>query len=166
MLFTEEMSVGDLKDLVSSHKYSAARDRMRAVILRRQGKSFRTIAKTLGRSLDFVKSWNDRFKAHGAPGLATKKVSNGHNFILTQEQTEFLKARVLAGPIESDKVSVFTQPVLREIVKSELGVDCSVTAISDALRRLGLRKVKPRPVHEKNKTNEMTRWINDSLPFF
>lgn len=166
MLFTQETSVGDLKSLVSNPKYSIVRDRMRAVILRRQGKSFRAIAQTLDRSLDFVKSWNDRFKSHGAPGLETKKVTNSQSSILTTEQKELLKSRVLAGPTESDKVSVFTQPVLREIVKSEFGVDCSISTISSALRSMGLRKVKPRPVHEKNNPCEMTRWINESLPFF
>lgn len=167
MLFTKDMTVGDLKVSLNHPSYSAVRDRMRAVILRRQGKSFRDIAKILARSLDFVKTWNDRFKAFGAPGLNTLPRLNEHaTRLLTPEHKAYLRERVSAGPKERDQVSVFTRSSIRDIVREELGVKCGLTTISSTLHSLGFRKVKPRPVHEKNCAVAMKQWLDVELPFF
>ena len=73
MKLSMNTTVGDLRQLVSKRQYADIKDRLVAVIERRRGKSFRKIASSIGRSADFVKTWNDRFKKFGALGLLDKK---------------------------------------------------------------------------------------------
>lgn len=166
MLFSEKTTVGDLKLLVQRPKFAALRDRMRAVILRRQGKTFREIASTLNRSLDFVKCWNDRFKSQGAPGLESLRPQKVITKKLTLEQREELRKRINRGPQEADGVSVFTIPFIQKILSIEFGVNCSVSTISKTLRAMNFRKVKPRPIHPKNSKETMEKWQTIDLPLF
>ena len=73
MELTANTTVGELKEFCLYPKYLPYRDRMRSVILRRQGKSLREIAKILDRSCLFVERWNTRYKAEGGLGFIEKK---------------------------------------------------------------------------------------------
>lgn len=73
-MLNNSTTVGDLKKLISHPEFQAIRDRMRAVILRRQGESLRKIGAILSRPCSYVERWNNRFKQEGATGLLTRKV--------------------------------------------------------------------------------------------
>lgn len=157
--------VGDLIRLHTRKKYASLKDRMLAVILRRQGKSYRKIAGEISRSADFVKVWNDRFKEQGAIGLLDKRMP-AKSDKLTDETRNKFKIRVLTGPTIKDGMSAFTRVDLKRILDEEFSVAYSLSAIGKLLRRLNIVKLRPRPIHEKNVRAKMDEWRNETLPIF
>jgi transposase len=165
MKLSMNTTVGDLRQLVSKRQYADIKDRLVAVIERRRGKSFRKIASSIGRSADFVKTWNDRFKKFGALGLLDKKAPPP-SMKLDEIKRQKFKERVLAGPTSEDGVTVFRTADLIKILLEEFEVSYSSTAVNKMLKRLNIVRLRPRPVHEKNSPDTMKIWKEETLPFF
>ena len=158
-------TVGDLKRLLHRRQFAPIKDRMMAVVLRRTGKSLRFISAVVGRSVDFVKQWNDRFKNQGAVGLYDRSNRSKQSKLTDELRADFRK-RVIAGPTTEDQVSVFRISDLQRILKQEFGTDYSLSAISKMLRRMGLSRLRPRPKHEKNDAQKITEWQMKTFPLF
>jgi transposase len=86
--------------VIDRSDYASIKDRMRAVALRRTGKTLSTIAGMLGRSLSFVKTWNDRFIAEGFDGLRSRPAVRSKTKLSETEEKELcqiLKTRLSSG---------------------------------------------------------------------
>lgn len=158
-------SVADLDRKSHWRQFAPLRDRMRAVVLRRQGNTFREIAACLNRSLDFVKRWNDRFKSDGAPGLSDRIVIRSKSRLTDDQRAQF-RQRILSGPTADDGFSAFRRTDMQVILRKEFGVSYSLSAISKLLKRLDITRLRPRPRHEKNKPEQMQTWRAETLPLF
>ncbi len=165
MQLNEKTTVGDLRGLCHRRQFASIRDRMLAVIERRKGKSFRKIAASLDRSLDFVKTWNDRFKEEGARGLLDRK-KKPQPLKLNEEQRLRFKERVLAGPKPEDGIAVFTTSYLSQVLLQEFDVSYGRRAVGKLLKRMGIVRLRPRPVHKKNSTAVMQEWQEKTFPLF
>ena len=121
------------------------------------------IGSELGFSKSWVSKWIDRYERLGLNGLFDKPRS-GHPPNLTPEQEEVLKARIQAGPTKEDIVSVFRGHSIVSLVASTCNVSFSLSGIYSLIKRLGFKKIRPRPRHEKNDKNLMQQWKDDVLP--
>src|SRR5262245_45105514 len=106
-MLPKNATVGDLSRLMKRPKFAVFKDRFCSVVERRRGKSLRAIARAIGRSVSFVKTWNDRFMCLGAEALVAHPRPTCRSR-LNEEQRCALKARILAGPTSDDQVAVFT----------------------------------------------------------
>ena len=63
-------------------------ERMRVVVLRQEGKSYREIIKTTGHKYEFIKKWVDRY---GKTGNVDDEQRPGRPLKLNQKQTTMIK---------------------------------------------------------------------------
>lgn len=144
--------VGDrqsLDDLVRREANAKQRDRYRAVLLAMDDLEGDEIALRLGRSPRFVDEWVGRYRRGGLGALRPKR-QPGRRPKLTPQQEEQLKARLDAGPRDSDGVCALRGKDVCRIIEREFGVVHTLGGIYDVLRRLGYSSLVPRPRHRKN----------------
>lgn len=144
--------VGDrqsLDDLVRREANAKQRDRYRAVLLAMDDLEGDEIALRLGRSPRFVDEWVGRYRRGGLGALRPKR-QPGRRPKLTPQQEEQLKARLDAGPRDSDGVCALRGKDVCRIIEREFGVAHTLGGIYDVLRRLGYSSLVPRPRHRKN----------------
>lgn len=152
-----------LRELIRVEKDAKQRDRYRAVLLAMEGEEGDQIARCIGRSPRFVDGWVARYRQGGIGAIRTKRYP-GRRPKLSPEQQEQLKARLDAGPRESDGVCAFHGRDICRIIREEFGVIYTIGGIYDALRRLGYSSLAPRPRHRKNDPAAMEKFQQDA-PF-
>jgi transposase len=152
-----------LQRLVKKEVNSKQRDRYRAVVLAIDDLEGDEIARRIGRSPRFVDEWVARYRRGGLDRLKPRK-QPGRKPKLTPEQEEQLRARLDAGPRETDGVCTLRGREIVRIIDREFGVIHTLGGIYDVLRRLGYSTLKPRPRHPKNDPQAMQQF-KDSAPF-
>ena len=152
-----------LDDLVRGEADARQRDRYRAVLLAMDGLEGDDIALRLGRSPRFVDEWVGRYRRGGLAALRPRK-QPGRRPKLTPEQEEHLKARLDAGPRDSDGVCTLRGRDVCRIIEAEFGVVHTLGGIYDVLRRLGYSSLVPRPRHRKNDPAAMQKFEREDAP--
>jgi transposase len=141
------------------------RDRYRAVLLAMDGREGDDIARHLARSPRFVDEWVARYRRGGIDALVPKK-QPGRVPKLTPDQERLLKARLDAGPRESDGVCTFRGADVCRIIEADFGVVHTLGGIYDVLRRLGYSSLVPRPRHRKNDPQAARQFVEADAPLF
>jgi transposase len=139
------------------------RDRYRAVLLAMDGLEGDEIAGRVGRSPRFVDEWAGRYRKGGVEALVPKKQS-GRPPKLTPDQEAALRARLDAGPRDTDGVCTLRGKDVCRIIEQEFGVVHTLGGIYDVLRRLGYSSLVPRPRHRKNDPQAMQRFVERDAP--
>jgi transposase len=152
-----------LDDLVRREPDARQRDRYRAVLLAMDDLEGDDIAMRLGRSPRFVDEWVGRYRRGGLAALRPRK-QPGRRPKLTPQQEEQLKARLDAGPRDSDGVCTLRGRDVCRIIEREFCVVHTLGGIYDVLRRLGYSSLVPRPRHRKNDPAAMERFEREDAP--
>ena len=150
-----------LDELVRREADAKQRDRYRAVLLAMDELEGDEIALRVGRSPRFVDEWVGRYRRGGVEALRPKK-QPGRRPKLTPRQEEQLKARLDAGPRDSDGVCALRGRDVCRIIEREFGVVHTLGGIYDVLRRLGYSSLVPRPRHRKNDPEAMRKFEADA----
>ena len=150
-----------LEDRVRGEANAKQRDRYRAVLLAMDGLEGDEIALRLGRSPRFVDEWVGRYRRGGLAALRPRK-QPGRRPKLTAGQEQRLKARLDAGPRDSDGVCTLRGRDVCRIIEQEFGVVHTLGGIYDVLRRLGYSSLVPRPRHRKNDPAAMRKFEADA----
>jgi transposase len=152
-----------LEELVRWETDARQRDRYRAVLLAMDDLEGDEIALRLGRSPRFVDEWAGRYRRGGIAALRPKR-QPGRRPKLTAGQEEQLKARLDAGPRDSDGVCTLRGRDVCRIIEQEFGVVHTPGGIYDVLRRLGYSSLVPRPRHRKNDPAAMEKFEREDAP--
>ena len=139
------------------------RDRYRAVLLAMDGLEGDEIAGRVGRSPRFVDEWVGRYRRGGIESLVPKR-QPGRPPKLTPDQEAALRARLDAGPRDTDGVCALRGRDVCRIIEQEFGVVHTLGGIYDVLRRLGYSSLVPRPRHRKNDPQAMRRFVEHDAP--
>ena len=94
----------------------------------------------------------------------TLKKQPGRRPKLPPQQEGQLKARLDAGPRDSDGVCALRGKDVCRIIEQEFGVVHTLGGIYDVLRRLGYSSLVPRPRHRKNEPPAMQRFVERDAP--
>ena len=138
-----------LSELVARAHNAKQRDRYRAVLLAMDAMEGDEIALRLARSPRFVDEWAARYRRGGVEALVPKR-QPGRPPKLTPEQAQQLRARLDAGPRDTDGVCTLRGKDLCRIIEQEFNVVHTLGGIYDVLRRIGYSSLVPRPRHRKN----------------
>ena len=152
-----------LSERIAREHNAKQRDRYRAVLLAMDGIEGDEIALRLARSPRFVDEWAARYRRGGIDALVPKRQS-GRPPKLTAEQTQRLKARLDAGPRDTDGVCTLRGRDVCRIIEREFNVVHTLGGIYDVLRRIGYSSLVPRPRHRKNDPEAMAKF-KDRAPF-
>jgi transposase len=141
-----------LRALVAGEANAKQRDRYRVVLLAGRGMADEPeltrarIAASVGRSRQFVDEWVGRYRRSGVGSLRPRKQPGAAPKLTAAEQAE-LKAMLDAGPAESEGLSAYNGPILREKVGQRFGKLYSLPGLYALLHRLGYNDLMPRTTH-------------------
>lgn len=149
--------------------------RLRVVLLAKQGFTAPEITICTGFSRRSVQEWVARYNRVGLAGLETK-AGRGRKPPLTPEQGLQLQQRLDAGPLPEDAVCTLRGKDVQRILQQEFGQLRSLSAVYDLLHRLGYSSLVPRPQHpqsdpmaqeefKKNLTRNSARFKRNILIF-
>lgn len=137
-----------LAELIRAEPRARMARRLNAVRLALLGHTAPEIAHQVLLSERQVRTWVARYN-DGAVEALVDQPGRGRKKPLTDEQEQRLKARLCAGPTETDGVCTLRGQDVRRILKEEFGVVRCLQAVYDLLHRLGFECLRPRPQHPK-----------------
>jgi transposase len=140
-----------LHTLVHGEASAKQRDRYRVVFLAGQGLgdgplTREEVARTAGRSRQFVDKWVGRYRKNGLDALTPKK-QPGAKAKLTEPQRQELCSMLDAGPKPEEGLAAYNGPVLRDKIEKHFGAVYSLAGIYVLLHRLGYNDLMPRTTH-------------------
>jgi len=153
-----------LKHMLKRQKYSRLHDRIRVVLWGIEGEIARCVAGRLGRKIRWVQTWAARFRDEGIPGLYDRPKPGVPRKLPPEEDARFI-ARIKAGPLPEDGVSVFHGKKIQEILEREFHCRYSLSSVYELLHRLRFSWITPRPIHEKNDSEAMRIWLKNNDTF-
>jgi putative transposase len=152
-----------LRERIARGNDAKQRDRYRAVLLAMEGLEGDEVAARVGRSPRFVDEWAGRYRKGGLDALVPKR-QPGRPPKLTPHQEAALRARLDAGPRDTDGVCTLRGKDVCRIIEQEFGVVHTLGGIYDVLRRLGYSSLVPRPRHRKNDPQAVRRFADERAP--
>ena len=156
-------SVAGLKSMARLKRFAPIRERLRAVILAKEGRTAPEIAEMLGRGRRTVQDWIRRYNAEGVEGLQDRPRPGQPTKLKRADEARFV-ARIDAGPTEADGVCTLRGEDIQRILEDEFGAKYALSGVYDLLHRLGYSVLRPRPRHRKNDPDVAERWVRDA-PF-
>ena len=164
MHVVEYDTIQELQAAVKRERDGRVRDRIRGVVLARQGRTAKEVAADLGVSPRAVQDWVRWYNEGGLKKLPDDPRS-GQPRKCPRTQFEAIKARILEGPKPEDKSCTLRGPEIRRMLAREFKVVMELSATYTLLHELGLSPLRPRPRHVKNDPEAMKAW-EERAPFF
>ena len=143
-----DLDAAGLRRAAQRSRDAAAARRMLALALVLEGASRTKAAQAAGMDRQTLRDWVHRYNEQGLAGLSDRKGKVGPKRALTPEQEAEVAAWVRRGPDPSkDGVVRWRRADLARAIAAAFGVELAERSISDVLRRLGFRRLVPRPRH-------------------
>ena len=149
--------LADLRRLARLKRYATIRDRIRAVILTREGLQQKAIARKLDRTEAWVHRWVGRYIDQGIEGLRDRPRSGQPTKLAREDEEAFLE-RLRQGPSPHDRVSTWRGQDIQRMLAAEFDADYTLGGVYVLLARLGLSWLCARPRHPKNDPEAMGAW--------
>ena len=160
-------SIGKL-DLrsVSSEVREAIRKRGIARI--KSGEKKCKVAEMFGVPNNTVTNWWKSYKANGNKGLKdNKRGAKSENCkLLTDAQEVMVQKMIVDKYPDQYKLSyaLWTRNAVKELIKSELGIDVAIRTTGSYLRRWGFTPQKPKKKAYEQKPAEVQEWLENEYP--
>ena len=148
MRVAEHETLDELRRRARGERRAKVAQRLRVVILAREGGTAERVAAAVGLSRRQAQHWVGRYNAHGTAGLEDRP-GRGPKRPLSPEQEQALCQRLDAGPRPEDGVCALRGRDVRRILAEEFGVARKLAAVYDLLHRLGYSCLMPRPAHRR-----------------
>lgn len=98
-----------------------------------------------------------KYRLHGFKGILENPRSGRKSF-LTEEESVKIKNKVICKNISATQKKVVHVEMINDMVEECKGKRYSLSGVYSYCKKIGLRKVKPRPVHIKNDPKIMLEW--------
>ena len=145
----KDLSASDLRRLARKEANRRVMMRMLAIANALDGMSRAEAARVVGMDRQALRDAVVRYNAEGVAGLHDR-LRPGRRCFLSEGQQAALKALVLRGPDpEKDGLSRYTIADICRLVEERFQVRYAEPPMGRLLKRLGLSRQKPRPVHPK-----------------
>ena len=104
--------------------------------------------------------WIKRYIEQGIDGLNDLPRSGRPNF-LSEDQRLLIKNAVKESSAKESTEKITSSEKIENKIKSDFNIEYSKSGIYNLLNRLGLSKILPRPIHEKNDPEKMAKWLEE-----
>jgi transposase len=149
MHIEDHHTTDQLAELIRAEPRARIARRLSAVRLALLGHTAPDVARQVLLSERQVRTWVARYNDGSVEALADRP-GRGRKKPLTDDQERRLKARLCAGPTDTDGgVCALRGEDVRRILEEEFGVVRCLQAVYDLLHRLGFECLRPRPKHPK-----------------
>lgn len=146
MRVADHHSEQQLQRLVDQATLAVQAERLRVVLLAKQGFTAPEVATCTGLSRRAIQDWVARYNREGLNGLKTRP-GQGRKPALTPTQTEQLRLRLDAGPLPEDGVCTLRGKDVQRILEQEFGQLRSLNTVYALLHQIGYSSLVPRPQH-------------------
>jgi transposase len=144
----EELDAAGLRRAARRASSVAASRRMLALALVMEGKSRTEAALAAGMDRQTLRDWVHRYNEEGLAGLTDRHGDVGPKRLLSPEQEAEVAEWVRRGPdLAEHGVVRWRRADLARAIAARFGVVLAERSISTVLRRLGFRRLVPRPRH-------------------
>ena len=144
----EELDAAGLRRAARRASSVAASRRMLALALVMEGKSRTEAALAAGMDRQTLRDWVHRYNEEGLAGLTDRHGDVGPKRLLSPEQEAEVAEWVRRGPdLAEHGVVRWRRADLARAIAARFGVVMAERSISTVLRRLGFRRLVPRPRH-------------------
>lgn len=166
MFHSPALMAFDFLSLLKHEKDGRMRERLRALRLLQQGKSFTEVSRILDKCRSIISKWYSAFLKHGYAGLIDKPRS-GRKAHLPKEQ----EANFVAAALELQKTKGGGRTTAKDfqlLLKDQFGVVSSIRSVYELLHRVNLSWTTGRPEHPKTnqkvqeefkKNSKMRSWV-------
>jgi transposase len=142
-------TAAELRVLAAKSRDSAQSRRLLAIAMVLEGASREDAARQVGMDRQTLRDWVHRYNETGPDGLISR-TAPGPQPRLNEAQMKTLRDLVIAGPDAAIHGVVRWRCVdLRDEVARRFGVTVGEGTIASWLRKFGLTRLQPRPVHPK-----------------
>jgi len=142
----ENLDAAGLRRAARRSSSVAASRRMLALVL--EGKSRTEAALAAGMDRQTLRDWVHRYNEEGVAGLTSRQGDVGAKRLLSPEQEAEVAEWVRRGPdLAEHGVVRWRRADLARAIAARFGVVMAERSISTVLRRLGFRRLVPRPRH-------------------
>ena len=137
---------------------SGAARRLLALALALEGAARTDAARAGGVDRQTLRDWVHRYTAEGLDGLSDRH-GGGTACLLSPGQEQQVARWVEEGPdLARDGVTRWRRADLARAIKARFGVVMAERSVSDVLRRLGFRRLVPRPRHPGHDPAAQASW--------
>ena len=150
-------SIEELKRLMKKSSRREIIFRIQMVIMKAKGEPTKKIADFLSISKKTVISWLNKYSSEGFSGLSHMKQKGRKSKLTKIEVTEIKETIKKSNMLENNEKFTNGRMIL-ELIQKRFLKTFSNGGIYNFIKRIGLRKLKPRPVHEKNNPELMKEW--------
>lgn len=133
---------------IKQEKKKRAADRLRMILLVKEGKTAKETAEILNCHPETVRNNVHKFNKKGIEGLSENHLGCPRR--LNKDQEEILCSLVNGGPKPDNDVSVFRGTDIQKIIIERFGVNYHLNSVYLVLHRLNLSWQRPRPYHPKS----------------
>ena len=143
-----DLDPAGLRRAAGRARHAAAARRMLALALVMEGTSRTEAAQATGMDRQTLRDWVHRYNEEGLTGLTDRQGEVGPRRLLSPDQEAEVAAWVRRGPnLAEDGVVRWRRADLVRAIQARFGVALAERSISTVLRRLGFRRLVPRPRH-------------------
>lgn len=155
MYVVNHHSTEELQALLQRTNKAKLRLWLRTILMAKELKSAKEIARFIGYSKPTIHDWVNRYNCKGLKGFDTFNTSpRGRKRKLSKQEMEKLCKRIDAGAKKKDKICVLRGREIQKILKEEMGKLHSLSSVYRLLHDLGYSLLAPRPQHYKSDAQE------------
>jgi len=138
--------------------------------LKKQGKSYAEIARTMGVSISALNNWWSKYKSEGYDGLKIKKrgIKFGTNRKLSYKQTKKLRSTIITNTPDQLGLnfSLWTRKAIQLLVYKLWKINMPLRTITDYMKCLGFTPQKPiKRAYEQN-PKAIDKWLKKAYRSF
>jgi len=143
--------------------------RKRGIALIKSGIRKGEVSKLFGVNKNTVSNWFKSYIMYGNRGLDdNKRGAKSENCkLLSEKQEVSIQKMIVDRYPEQYKLpfALWTRKAVKELIKSELGIDIAITTTGDYLRKWGFTPQKPKKKAYEQKPAEVKKWLEEQYPY-
>jgi len=154
------LKVSELQEKCRSTKHGLSAIRMIFIQMKLLGIEDDTIDKVISFDERTKNTWLKRYNENGIEGLEDI-ARPGRTKQLNENQINEIKNYITSSCQMNSEEKIVSGMQLREKIEEDFKIEYSKSGMYKFLNSIRLRKILPRPVHEKNDPEKMNIWLTD-----
>lgn len=157
--FLPGYSLKELRVLLNEEKDRKAKTRLRACILRKEGKTITQLVKLLRKPRTTVFDWLSRIQKFGLDRRYNKKQPGNKGQLSKEDYLKLEKVLEMSPEKQGIPFKFWTNKLVQYFIRIEFSISYGIKFVQEITKRLGFSLQKPRPKNPKASTKKQKDFI-------